>query len=770
MAIGSSPARADPPAAPAQRIDIAASRLGDAIAELSRETGASIGADGILPYRLTPPVHGRMAIGEALRRLLAGSGWRANQVGPRAWRIERAAPAPPVRVARPEPVPAETAAPSQAEGEPIIVTALKRPTLLDYTPISASVVSLGDAAGLDGRTGSARIASLTEGLALTGLGSGRNRMFLRGVADSALNGESQSTVAILLNGARLTFAAPDPDICLVDVERVELLKGPQGALYGSGALGGIYNIVARPPETGALSLTTSATLEYNGEGRPTGGASATGNLPLSDRAALRLTGYATVSPGWIDTGARDASNRSRVYGGRATLRVGLDGNWSADIGALAQWLGSDDSQYVYQPGSLSRPAQRPERHDNDIQHIALRVSGPAGLGDVVLRSALTTHEVGDTLDATIGATSFGLPAPQEFADKRQYRLWDSEARVSGRAGRASWQAGLSWLVADQSGLAMVSDASGQSLTVDDDRRRTGEISLFGDFSLPVGSDLTLDAGGRLFRSTIRERRVIAGVLIERQRDHVGLTPTLALSWQPDPRQMVWLRYASASRPGGSDIGPTGGLEVLDSDELQSLEAGWRRSLDGGWRLVAGAWWTRWAHIQSDILLANGLIETINAGTGQIMGAEASLDGSLAAGWRLGLGAAFNNARLVRTSLPFAVDDNSLPVVPRFTLRAGLDHSTQIGGSAVSAGVQLRYIGPSHLSFDPAVDRPTVGVLDSRLSLSVARGPWLLAIAVDNPLGQNRNIFSYGNPFRFATMPQYTPQEPPRVTLTLSRNL
>lgn len=661
------------------------------------------------------------------------------------------------------------------ESEPIIVTGLKRPSLLESAPISVAVVTLSAADDLRGTTGTARVAAETEGLSLTALGPGRNRMFLRGVADSALNGESQSTVAVVLNGARLTFAAPDPDIRLVDVERVELLKGPQGSLYGSGALGGIYNIVSRAPDTHDASLTTTATLDAISGGQVQAGGSVIANLPISDgTAGLRIVGYSAASPGWIDTGDRSDSNRSRVIGGRAALGVDLGAGWQADINGLAQWLGSDDSQYVYTSGARSRLAQLPETHDNDLQHAAFHLSGPTALGQLTLHSGLTMHEVGDTLDATIGADSFALTNPQMLEDERQYRVWDHEARLASRLGQASWQAGVSWLVAHQSQVATLSNAAGQSLTVDDDHRRTTELALFGDMSLPLGGDFTLDGGGRLFRATVREQRVVGGATIERHRDRVGLTPTLALSWQPDRRQMAWLRYAAASRPGGSDIGPTGELELLDSDELQSLEAGWRRTLDGGIRLEFSGWWSRWSHIQSDVLLPNGLVETVNAGTGRMRGIELSASGRFggdaasSGDWRWTLGATLSDARLVRTTLPFELDDNSLPVVPQEVVRASLHRGFQIGAGELTAGVTLRYVGRSHLSFDPAADRAMGNLVESRLDANWRQGPWLAALALDNVLGQSGNVFAYGNPFRFRTMRQFTPQAPASLTLTISR--
>ena len=230
-----------------QRIDIPASKLSQAIAELSRQAKVSIGMQGGLPSRPTPAIHGEMTVQQALRLLLRGTGFVARRAGPTAWRIEQAPAIDDTRsaqqVAASSPLPAP---------QPIVVTASKRDMALTDLPLAISVALLPS--GESGtRDDTNSIAQAVEGLALTGAGPGRNRIFLRGIADSAFNGESQSTVAIVLDDARLTYAAPDPDIRLVDMERVEVLKGPQGSLYGTGALGGIYHLVSRRAQLDMLT-------------------------------------------------------------------------------------------------------------------------------------------------------------------------------------------------------------------------------------------------------------------------------------------------------------------------------------------------------------------------------------------------------------------------------------------------------------------------------------------------------------------------------------
>ena len=754
----------------ARQLDIPASRLPAAIAELSREAGVSIGAEGRLPPLPTPAVHGRVSMGEALDRLLAGSGYVARRVGETAWRIERA-PARPAPAVRPGPSPAPVAEPVETvAAEPIVVTAPKRAVSLDSLPMAVSVLRLSPVQQSAPANGTALVAAESEGLAMTSLGPGRNRLFLRGVADSPFNGESQSTVAVVFDEARLTYAAPDPDIRLVDVERVEVLKGPQGSLYGSGALGGIYHVVSRRADVDDASLALSLGGESVAHGERGWNGTAVANLPLATgTAALRLVGYSAREAGWIDTGALADSNRTQLLGGRANLGLEAGGGWRADLSGLLQLIESRDSRYVYAPGARARPGQLAEPHDNDMRHLAARLAREGGGIDVMLSTGISWHEVGDTLDATVGAQGFGLPSPRLLTDERLYRVWDSEARIGGRAGLIRWLAGLSHVEARQTALVTLHGMAGNTATIDDDRRNTRDVALFGDVTVPLGSGLSLDAGARLFRSTVTETRRIAAGSISRRHHRSGMTPSVALSWQPGPGQLVWLRYASAWRQGGSDIGPSGALETLKSDELKTIEAGWRREVGRGGRLELGLFASRWNNLQSDLLEPDGLIETANVGDARIVGAEVSLDWPLAKGLRLEAGANFTDARLTRNMTGAELDDRRLPVVPRVTARIAMAHEFPLGPAHVRLRATLRHVGSQRLSFDPAIDRPMGSTIEDRIEAQAELAGFTLALAADNLFGGADDSFAFGNPLRFATTRQYTPQRPSTVSLTLRRD-
>lgn len=655
-------------------------------------------------------------------------------------------------------------------GPPIIVTAPKTTRDLFGLPIAMALIDLRDEPEHLPDAGSAWAAAQVEGVALTASGAGRNRMFLRGVADSPFNGESQSTVAILLDSARLTYAAPDPDIRLVDIDRVEILKGPQGSLYGAGSLGGIYQVHTRQPEQEETSLIVSGGINAVAGGDLGYGGTAVANLPLvDDRLALRVVAYGTSEAGWVDTGSRADSNSLSVVGSRAALAFEPDGGWRFDLSGLVQHTNSADSQYVYAEGARRRPAQLPEPHDNDITLAAAHATGPVGEMQLTLDTSYVWHEVRDTFDATIGAGAFGVVDPLLLHDDRAYRIWNVEARLEGELGPVDWLMGLSRIEARQQVLAVLETASAPSAAVlDDDRRLSAENALFGNAQMPLGRDFSFEVGARLFAGMVKDTRLVGGQPITRDLHRTGVTPSASLSWQPEIGRLVYLRYGSALRQGGVDIGSTGELEEFDSDKLATLELGWREQLAASGRLELGLFATRWSDVQSDVLLASGLIETTNVGNGRILGLEATWEQDLSASWHLAAGGTLVNATLLRDTSGPELDDRRLPVVPAYTLRAEARHSFPLGPAAASVTVHVNYAGPARLSFDPELDRTMGSVLTASAQAQAELDSWQAVLAIDNLLGGHGDSFAFGNRLRILTLEQFTPLRPTTVTLSLGR--
>lgn len=187
-------------AADRQSISIAPARLGEAVVALGRQTGVSIGmSDQSLAGIATPAVTGRLSVEAALKRLLKGSGATARRIDATTWRIVRARSAP--RPSAPAPIAAAPLA-DQPAAE-IIVTASKRDTpLLRYAgmveALDTNLFSSGEASG-----GTATLLARVASLSSTHAGAGRNKLFIRAIADSGVAGPTQATTGQYLGDMRL---------------------------------------------------------------------------------------------------------------------------------------------------------------------------------------------------------------------------------------------------------------------------------------------------------------------------------------------------------------------------------------------------------------------------------------------------------------------------------------------------------------------------------------------------------------------------------------
>ena len=341
---------------------------------LSRQTGASIGLSPGLPLVMVPHVRGPRSAKATLDRLLKHTNLHAVAVGPNTYRIELRPRAKSIARAK------HSAPMSVAAGE-VVVTATKRDTRIGAAATAVAVVDRAALQRLGDAPDTGTLAAIVNGLTVTNLGPGRNRLFIRGIADSPFDGFGQSSVSVQIDEARLTYDAPDPDLRLIDIAQVEILKGPQGPLYGTGALGGVLRIVPEKPELAiGDGIGPAGRLRDFRRGRGGGERDAVLNLPLvRDRLGLRLVGYRLDQGGWIDTAGGAANiNRGRTSGARLGLRARPGGDWVIDAQAITQASSIADSQYVEARRTLTRAARLAEPQDTDLTLLSLTANGSLG--------------------------------------------------------------------------------------------------------------------------------------------------------------------------------------------------------------------------------------------------------------------------------------------------------------------------------------------------------------------------------------------------------
>lgn len=752
--------------------------VGNVAAEVARQTGTSIVVvDRAIAKRRIGAIRGRMSTAEAVQRIARAANARAVQVSPLAWRLEaqprmsqqqrsdlaaslpKGKPPPPPPPPKPDPPP-----------EPIIVTASKRDLRLDQLPAQVTIINgelleLGGVGGTDKIT--RRIATVTS----THLGSGRNKLFIRGIADSSFTGPTQSTVGQYLGDMRLSYNSPDPDLRLADMASVEVLEGPQGTLYGAGSLGGIIRLVPNPPVMGEFSGSGMIGGALTQDGAPGGDANFTLNLPLTDGAAMRANLNMATLGGYIDKPLLDRRdvNRTRILGGRVGMRVELAPDWTADLIALGQTTDARDSQYVTPGGDpLESQARVGEGSNADYALGQMVISGR--IGDLRIRSTtgMVRHDLGERYDAS---TPDG--PPRLFSQENHTRMTAHETRV--------WRPdadGLGWLL----GFSYTQNRTTLSRefeTVQARRASTGvrntirELTLFGEGSVEILPDVTATAGGRLTHSRlggagedVMPSIAMAYAAITAKRGLTRFLPSFSLSGRVTPDTTLYARYQQGFRPGGLAI-ESNFVRRFDSDRLTTYEVGARhgRPRIDVFDLSASLSYTRWRDIQADYIDDTGLPSTANIGDGKVWSASLAGGVALTNELRAEAGATWNYSK-VDTPPVAALSDRArqVPNIAEFAGRVALAWEGDVTPDLrLTASGWASYVGQSRLGIGPQLGAPQGDYLDSGIDARLGNDRFGVTLSLDNIANSRGNRFSLGTPFG-SGQDQRTPLRPRTLRL------
>jgi iron complex outermembrane recepter protein len=750
--------------------------LANALVEFAIEAGLSINESGIdFGQAASNAVDGRFTQQQALRRLLSGTGFDFEFTAPGAVQIRRART--PVRPARAFMV------------ENVVVTATKRAEVAQSLPYSIAVAqgrALADL-GVQSSTGlTPYIASLTA----TNMGAGEDKLFVRGLTDSVLPGLSQSVVGLYLDETRVADDAPDPDLQLIDIDRVEVLRGPQGSLYGAGSLTGLVRIITRKPVFDRFETAAGASVATTAGGETSGSFNAMLNLPLLRRVlALRLVGYIDRTSGYVDDlnlGARN-TNRTTITGGRAALGFKPDGIWTVTLNATFQETKAYDSQYYLQNlGPNNRDNLLREPHYDRIFLTGLTADADLNGMNLVSNTSFLDRRVEARFDASQAwNTLTGFPTgPSPFDFARSIIAFTHETRLSSAAdGRWEWLSGLflAWRAEDfTSGLSGPDDTGATILARMESREdRASEAALFGEVTYRFTPDLSLIAGARAFYAAHSISAKRAGPLaggdsrFRGTSSQPGIAPKLVLSYQPSASATFYAQFSEGYRLGGLNVdGPplaTGESErTFDSDNLQNYEIGSKLALFGGDVVANSAvYFALWSNVQTDQIAPDGAFFILNAGNVGDLGAELDLAAEPVKNLGLQAHAFWNNANLSHRNPLLNASGEGLPGAPHTSFGFSARYDIPLGrlGMAFLCG-SFDYVGTSHLGFGE--NTPAMGnyhLLNLRLGWS--RRHWQAVLYADNVTGDVQNTFAFGNPFDAATERQITPPRPRTIGISLS---
>ncbi|HEY2068399.1 MAG TPA: TonB-dependent receptor [Rhizomicrobium sp.] len=642
--------------------------------------------------------------------------------------------------------------------ETVTVTAEKKSEKLQN--VAASVTAL------DAKTFSSRgitdiqdYAPQIPGLSLTSAAPGFQQITLRGISTG--QAEPGQTTAIYIDESPVGSAnaytggsGNTADIDPADIARIEVLKGPQGTLYGAGAMGGLFKYVMQDPDPSSMFGHVSVsgdTVDHGGQGYRVSG---TVNLPLDDQLALMVSGYDRLEPGYIDNvaGKKD-DNSSRFRGGRAALAWNINDHVTAKVSAIIQNVHDDGSpdedvdRATLKPiyGNLENHRFFPEGETESLNLYNGTIDGTWGSLNLVSSSTYQVLRTSFRSDATLaygGYVDFfaGIADGGAVVDQKENTdRFTQELRASDTAfgGALEYQAGVYFThendINEIPGLESLTIGSGTPIAFPEPliaasiKSQYTEYSFFGNATYHFTDRFDVLAGLRLAYDHQNYAQNYSGLILNLLGGATVIPPTsesdrIAL-YQITPRfkidddQMVYAKVATGYRPGGPNAAPPvlGVPQSFAPDKLTSYEVGYKATLfDDKVSFDAALYYNNWKDVQ--IQTSASIYQYIvNGGNARTQGVELGVAYVPIDGLTLGLNGSYLDANLTSDAIAaHAVNGDRLPFVPHLSGSLTADYRWPLTDAVMAnLGGSLNYVGSriSDYSGRFPVTVPSYTVLD-----------------------------------------------------------
>jgi outer membrane receptor protein involved in Fe transport len=538
---------------------------------------------------------------------------------------------------------------SNAALDEIIVTATRRAERLQDVPMSITALS-GAELTRRGATDVNDIIANSPGLANPAQGLGTlNNLIIRGVATGAGSTLAQSTVSFMLddidlNPGAVTFGNADPKI--VDVQQVEILRGPQGTLFGAGSLSGVVRYISNKPDLENFSGYVQATGLSTDQGGTSESISGVLNAPLIDgKLAARLVGYYDNDAGWVDNGQRGISdiNGVHTYGARLSLSAKPTDDLSVIFTAMddrTNELGSSASFYFPQPGIPDYKTQQPFYSVGsallDTHIFNLLTTWTPTWGTVTWTSNYFDRYVNGTQDLGALMPALGLPftgpfptapsvAPNTIHDLSQEFRFDST-----QMGPVRFTAGAFYqrVASDPSQIVTSNSPAAPLILGAYITAVQWQAAVYGSGTYTVADRLDFTAGVRVSKDVVHFDSVEGGALagansVGSEADN-PVTPRVAITFRQTPDLTWYVQAAKGYRVGGPNVtaGNESALSSYHPDSLWNYELGSKvRLLDGTLNLNTSLYDIEWSNMQVGLVTPQGFNYIGNGGKARIYGLE-----------------------------------------------------------------------------------------------------------------------------------------------------
>jgi len=611
-----------------------------------------------------------------------------------------------------QPVSNGTGPADAAETGEIVVTAQKREQKLLDVPVAISAIST-DTLINQNITSLSSYFSRVPGLQLAGARS--SQISLRGITTG---GASNPTIAILVDDVPFGSStylgnATIPDFDPATLQRIEVLRGPQGTLYGAASLGGLLKYVTKTPDTrqffGRVEIGANK-VDDGGYGHSIRGSV---NVPiLADRMALSLSGFLVENPQWIDyyasSGAVPATvaaaslsrnaNKSKTWGGRAALFVkpfdGVTLNFSAmkqrrDTEGDAEGRNllnvasvTDLRPVSTVPGVAPRGTLLPDRStttgiglgrfNNELY--TGRADIDLGFAKLTSVSAWGRSRLITSSDTT---PVFGFLLPfyaaqggqtTRLANNTELKKFSQEVRLGGEGPLVDWLVGGFYTKEKSDAPQIITVLNGSGSVAGTPYAGLNpstyrEISAFGDVTWHATNRLDIQVGARYAdnkqnwsSTTVTEPQVVpifgpSSVVPASSKDN-AFTWLVTPSFKITPDMMIFARVATGYRPGGINTVLPGVPPTFDSDSVTSYELGLKGSaMDRAVTYDLALFQIDWKDIQlQSTNTANQFVYYVNAPKARSRGVEAQVSMRPWSGFTADANATYTDATL-RANLP-----------------------------------------------------------------------------------------------------------------------
>ena len=697
----------------------------------------------------------------------------------------------------------------------IVVTAEKREEPLMNVPMSLTALGGGSLDKLQDRDFS-EYAAMVPGLSLVSSQPGLTRLTLRGQNAGGVG----STVAVYLDespfgssSALLNGSILSGDFDTWDLQRIEVLRGPQGTLYGANSEGGLLKFVTTAPVLGSFSGAAEVTGESVDHGGKGGDVRAVLNLPLGDKMAFRISGFDQDVPGYINDplSGRSDLNDGHKEGGRASLLAAPTDDLTIRLTATSQQSKYDGTPAIdvdpvtLKPvhGDLTQERFVSEPSSFKYENYNATINWNAGPFSI-----LSTTSYGILNSDTFSDASNQLLAPgltvadllgaaiapnlgASLDDLVDMKKFTQEIRLSSpTSDRLEWQVGgyftreTGALIEHLNAIDLPSGAPAglPSLEIPIIASTYKEWAGFGNLTYHFNSQFDIQAGGRYSSNEQSASESVTGLLVQPQ---IFTTPSkgnvftysVAPRWHIDANTMVYARVATGYRPGGPNalppLAPPDVPREYGADKTTNIELGIRSTqLDGLLSIDVAAFHVDWKNIQL-IEAIGGFNFNGNGGTARSQGLEWTFAYIPVHGLTFSWTGAYTDAKL--TSDAPGVHGNSgdpLPYAPKW----GTSLDGEYDWAAFSnykgfVGATWSYVGTRSTDFGSSVDATPVQVgLESYNTFAARIGlendRYRVTLYGKN-LGDSRGVTSYVSSGAPGLAGDITVIQPRTIGVTLS---